>query len=315
MNILLSTDNNYAMPTGVLMTSIGENNSCEINYYVLINEEFSDENKESLMRVASKYNNSISFYTITPDDTKDFPVKKDYQPSHITIAAYYRLFVADILPNDVKKVLYLDCDIIVRHSIEALWNEDIEDYAIGVVRDCDEYSESKDNRLPYPMKEGYFNSGVLLINLDYWRKNKCYDLFEEFARTYNEKIIYHDQDVLNATLWNKKKWLRLTFNFQSSFILKPEYINKYDEQVMDEINATKYDPTIIHYVANTKPWNDNCILSYRTVWRYYWKKTEWKRFGLKAVKPNNFKDCIRYFLMRHDLFFPEKRYEKIILRK
>ena len=314
MNILLSTDNNYVMPTGVLMTSIGENNGCNINYYVLVDEKFSKESREALMRVAAKYKNAISFYTITPEETKDFPVKKDYQPSHITMAAYYRLFVADILPPDMEKVLYLDCDMVVRHSIEKLWSIDISDYAIGVVRDCDEFSESKDNRLPYPMQEGYFNSGVLLINLDYWRKNKCYDMFEDFARKHSEIIIYHDQDILNATLWDKKKWLPLTYNFQSSFIHKAEYRNNY-ERIEDEIKATKYDPTIIHYVANTKPWKIDCPMGYRVAWRYYWKKTEWSKQGLMGDSPKTLKDCIKNFLLRNELYFPENRYEKIILKK
>lgn len=314
MNILLSTDNNYAMPTGVLMTSIGENNSCSINYYVIVDERFSNENRESLMRIAERYSNTISFYTITPEETKDFPVKKDYQPSHITKAAYYRLFVADILPSDMDKILYLDCDMVVRHSIEELWSWDISEYAIGVVRDCDEFSESKDNRLPYPMQEGYFNSGMLLINLDYWRKNKCYDMFEDFARKHSEILIYHDQDILNATLWDKKKWLPLTYNFQSSFIHKAEYRNNY-ERIEDEINATKYDPTIIHYVANTKPWKIDCPMGYRVAWRYYWKKTEWSKQGLMGDNPKTLKECIKNFLFRNELYFPKARYEKIILKK
>ena len=314
MNILLSTDNNYVMPTGVLMTSIGENNKCSISYYVLVDEKFSSENKKALARVAAKYNNSISFYTITPEETKEFPFGLPNQPTHVSIATYYRLLITKILPQDVKKIIYLDGDMVVRHSIEELWNTEMERYAIGAVRDCDEFSESKDNRLPYPMQEGYFNAGMLLINLDYWRRNNCYDIFADFMIKYGDKIIYHDQDVLNATLWDKKKWLPLTYNFQSSFIHNAEYRNNY-ERIEDEIKATKYDPTIIHYVANTKPWNINCFFGYRGAWRYYWKKTEWSKQGLMGDNPRTLKEFFRNIALRNDLFFPEPRYEKIILRK
>ena len=50
VNILLSTDDNYVMPTGVLMTSICENTKSEVIFYIMTNSDFKEESKSSLKR-------------------------------------------------------------------------------------------------------------------------------------------------------------------------------------------------------------------------------------------------------------------------
>ena len=94
MNILFSTDNNYVMPTGVLMHSISINNPQDVNYYLMVNESFSKENEDKLRLIAKQYGNHISFHTITDEVTKVLPFGKDNMPGHVSIATYYRLFVA-----------------------------------------------------------------------------------------------------------------------------------------------------------------------------------------------------------------------------
>lgn len=314
MNILLSTDNNYVMPTGVLMTSIGENNGSDVNYYILTDTEFSDESRVALTRVSEKYGNTIKFYTITPELTKELPFGRSDQPDHVSIATYYRLFITEILPVDVHRILYLDGDMIVRHNLSELWNIDLSGYAVGVVHDCDEDSQTKGNRLPYPMETGYFNAGMLLINLDYWRDNCCFEVFLDFIEKHQDKIIFHDQDVLNATLWDKRKWVSVTYNFQSSFIYLPEYTADYTN-IQSDIDNSKYDPSIIHYVSSSKPWNIACFFGYRGTWRYYWGKTEWKKSGLVGDNPKSLIDYLRNFALRHQLFFPKTKYQKIIINR
>lgn len=314
MNILLSTDNNYVMPTGVLMTSIGYNNGSDVNYYILVNGEFTNDSRDALARVANQFGNKIFFFTITPEMTKDFPFGRADQPTHVSIATYYRLFITEVLPADVDKILYLDGDMVCRKNLADLWNIDLNEYAVGAVHDCDEVTQTKDNRLPYPMETGYFNAGMLLINLDYWRKNKSYNHFIECIEKHQNEIVFHDQDVLNICFWDKKKWLPLSYNFQSSFIHLPEYRTDYST-IAKEIEATKYDPAIIHYVSSSKPWNVNCFFGYRGAWRYYWRRSQWRSQKLMNDTPHGIKEMLRNFMLRHDLWFPKSKYQNIILRK
>ena len=314
MNILLSTDNNYVMPTGVLMTSIGYNNGSDVSYYILVNEEFTNDSRDALVSVANQFGNKIFFFTITPEMTKDFPFGRADQPTHVSIATYYRLFITEVLPADVDKILYLDGDMVCRKTLADLWNIDLNEYAVGAVHDCDEVTQTKDNRLPYPMETGYFNAGMLLINLDYWRKNKSYNRFIECIEKHQNEIVFHDQDVLNICFWDKKKWLPLSYNFQSSFIHLAEYRTDYST-IAKEIEATKYDPAIIHYVSSSKPWNVNCFFGYRGAWRYYWRRSQWRSQKLMNDTPHGIKEMLRNFMLRHDLWFPKSKYQNIILRK
>ena len=296
------------------MTSIGINNHASVNFHVFIDIEFEESNKRALYKVAMEYGNTISFYPISAESVKGFPFGVSNQPQHISVAAYYRLFVSKILPYDIGKIIYMDGDMIVRHSLEKLWETNIDSCAVGVVHDVSEPSHVVEERLLYPRQYGYFNSGMLLINVDYWRKNNCFERFSTFISNNQDKIIMHDQDVLNAVLYQEKKWLPITYNFQSGFIYKSKYVS-YDQSLTEEINEYKNDPTIIHYVSSSKPWNINCFFSYRSSWRYYWRKSKWSGRRLENDNPQNMKEYVRNYLLRNDLWFPDERYQRIILKK
>ena len=301
MNILLSTDNKYVMPTGVLMHSISINNPVDVNYYLMVNEEFTKESEDELRQVANQYGNYISFHIITEDVTRVLPFGKENMPGHVSIATYYRLFVAQVLPQNVHKIIYMDGDMIVRGSLEKLWNTDLDGYAIAAVHDMDEQKHIDSKRLPYPMETGYFNAGMQLINVDYWRKNDSLSIFMDFLKVYANKIVYHDQDVLNSCLYDKKKWVPLTYNFQNGFLLKEKC---YPKSIEKEVEETLGNPIVIHYSTDMKPWNIGCFHPYRDVWRKYKKLSQWKKINYEGDHASNLKEYVRNLLLRNSLWNP-----------
>ena len=128
-----------------------------------------------------------------------------------------------MLNSDIDKVLYLDSDIVVDKSLETLWNSNISNYAVGCVTDMSEAKHDY-NRLDFDPKLGYFNAGVLLINLKYWRDHHIIDEFVNIIINHPEMIEQHDQDVLNIVLCKNKFTLPLTYNVQNGFLFKPEYL-------------------------------------------------------------------------------------------
>lgn len=312
MNILLSTDNKYLMPTGVLMHSIGENNGSDVHYHILTDPEFSESSVSSLRRIAERYNNTIAFYTITSDMTKNLPFGREDQPKGVTIATYYRLFISKVLPESVHKIIYLDGDMIVRKSLDDLWNTDLTGYALGAVHDSDELHHLK--RLPYSKDKGYFNAGMLLINLDYWRNGPCFSSFLQCAHDYNDIIIMHDQDILNITFHDQKLWLPMKYNFQSSYVLESSWYTC-PETDRKEAQITMFDPAIIHYASNDKPWKISCFHPHTAVWRYYWKQSEWRNEKLSGEDPKTLIERIRFFALRHNLYMPKCQYKRCILKK
>ncbi len=297
MDIVICTDNNYVMPAGVLICSICENNVTEkIRFHIIVDDAFLEENRQSLFEEVLRYNQEICFHHIDKNLYSSFPIGLKGQLRHLTFAAYYRLFLGRILPPSIKKVLYLDCDIIVRHNLAELWNTDIEEYAVGCIADQGEGSIIFYNRLRYPQHLGYFNSGVLLINLDYWRNYNLLEEFLDFLKKYPERALTFDQDVLNYVLRHRKKCLPLKYNVQSGFLCNELNISwEYEKELEEAINS----PCIIHYIDIMKPWIKGCDHPYKSEFFKYRQLTKWRNYPLQKLRIKfTKKEQLKRFLSR-----------------
>lgn len=280
MDIVLCTDNNYVMPTGVLMCSVCENNQA-VAFHVVLGEDTTEENIQKLRGICSKYSAKLSLYRLDYSSLDFVPFGRDGQPGHVSVVTYFRLFLAQLLPESLDRVLYLDGDIICLKSLQQLWDLDLCDYPIAAAIDMDANDPDRYNRLGYSYSKGYYNAGVLLVNLKYWREKSSLDVFKSFIETYPERIIFHDQDVLNYVFAGKILPLDIRYNLQSGFLeQKPSYIP-------DRSNFEEYirDPYLVHYTTNIKPWIKGCSHPYASHFLYYYHCSPWcnERLALKRV--------------------------------
>ena len=299
MDIVLCTDNRYVMPTGVLMYSIGVNNDVPVNYHILVGHGFAEEGRFALEKVAKASDSRCHFCEINEFVTRDLPFDRDGMPKHVSIATYYRLFLTEVLPQNLHKILYLDGDMIVRHSLSDLWNYDLDGCPLGAVHDMAEPLNAQ--RLGI---ENYFNAGTLLINLDFWREHHCLSKFYDFLAQRGNEIVLHDQDVLNVVFDGQVRWLPLTYNFQNGFILAQPH-KQYNPLLQGEIDACKNNPAIIHYTIYNKPWNVACFHPYREEWRKYQRQTQWKDYRYDEPKPSKLIHYVRNCLFRYTSFVPK----------
>lgn len=307
MIIVCSTDNNYVMPLCVMLCSLLENNRGEeIQIHVLCGN-VSDDNKEILSRLILKYKKHIIFHDMDDNDFSDFPIKEKYQVQSISLATYYRLFLPKILPDNIKKVIYIDCDIIVRHSLRPLWNLNLEDYAIAGVLDPENNLPYSYNRLKYPQSAGYFNAGLLVINLDYWRKTKAMENFYSIVAQKNIELKYHDQDIINVCFQDRKKRISFKYNLQNDFLYKQKYL-RLAWEFWDELEDCIEDPTIIHFIYGEKPWFMECSHPYKGEFIKYYEMTEYKAIPLRKLKNSNFLDITISFMKRiYRAAFPKEK--------
>ena len=306
MHILLSTDKNYIMPSAVMMKSVSVNNADEeIVFHVQIDQSVKEEGRRSIKHVLSNPKHSVLFHMMDGNIFKDYP-SLGTTKSYLSKTAYYRLFVTDVVSDDVHKILYLDGDIIVRKSLKPLWETSIDNYAIGCVTDMAEGRHDY-MRLGYDKKNGYFNSGVLLMNLDYWRKHHLKKKFLELIVNEPQKIVLHDQDVLNIVLYNQKLMLPLTYNFQNGFLRKPEFSSLHEDYPLykEEILETLSNPVIVHYTDQKKPWHVEDCNPYGYEFVKYYKQTEWRFKPLRHCYVNTFRHYIGVFFRKMKLV-PEK---------
>ena len=268
MDVVLCTDANYVQPSEVAICSICYNNEMDITFHI-VTDALSRKKVEELRPVIKKWDQKVEFYTVDDKKCSYLPYGRSDQPTHASMASYYRLFLASLLPADVDKLLYLDCDMIVRHSLADLWQTDMRECAIAGVDDMSSMDADKYNTLKYYPAEGYFNAGMLLINLKYWRDNNLESEFLEFARMYPERIVFHDQDILNFVLRDRKLRLPFTYNVQDGFLYDTIHFLMwpYEEEYQEAIT----DPCIVHYSIRFKPWHKDCMHPWKDEYLKYLK--------------------------------------------
>ena len=161
MNILYSSDDNYAKISMVSLASMLENNKemKKIKIYY-IDDNISIENKKKIIEIVNLFKREIEFISSDILDTS-FIMKTNFSK-----AGYYRLLISNIILED--KILYIDCDTLILNSLEKLWNINMKNIPIaGVVDTVQNYVATS---VGMKNNSSYINSGVMLINLDYWRK-------------------------------------------------------------------------------------------------------------------------------------------------
>ena len=306
MDIILSTDDNFVQHCCVAMTSVLENND-DVTFY-LFTAGLSPENSTLISRLVEDRNGILHICRIDDEIVKDFPMPKG-AGEHISIATYYRLFARNVLPSDVERVIYLDCDIVVRGSLEPLWQMDIDNYALGAVYQGMNFLTKEDfKRLGIPEERGYFNAGVLLINLEYWRKNQVTERLFDFIKRQYHRIKQHDQDTLNAVLFNEVFPISYKWNYLPQF-----YLIRTGLSFPDHVDySEKLDPVVIHFVSVPKPWEFGCANPYTEEYFKYldltpfkgWRpRFEWKKYYKQVLWPNMLNLLLKVDFLRLRRFF------------
>ena len=279
INIVACTDKKFIMPTGVMMTSVCENNmDTDVVFHIIVDEDVNTDDCRDLKDAVTIYRGkSVLFYHANDKmQKKSFP--KGMNRNDITRTTYYRLFLAEILPQELDKVLYLDGDVIVRHSLLPLWNTNIEEKAVAAAYDCSSGRIEYYNRLKYPFELGYFNAGVLLINLKYWREHQVLNDFISYMENHADSIRCHDQDVLNVVFRCRKVTVPLKYNLQHLFLLKK--CDDYDYWKLEqEVLEARGDPCIVHFTSRWKPWRiyrRGWVHHFSSTWDKYQNMTKWK---------------------------------------
>lgn len=259
MNIALCTDENFSIPALVCMTSIFENNKSErCNVYILT-DSLSSNVCAKFYELAKVYGQKVEIITIDKQRFDGLIVNERFP-----ISMYYRFLLPEMLIGE-SKVLYLDCDIIVRHSLSELYDTSLDGKALAAVvaQSCDDIIWTNQLKLNSP----YFNSGVLLMNMDYWRQNDSFNKLVSWVANNPDKCMLPDQNALNVIFDGCVEYLDYTYNYQEAwFNVETTKIHYAKWNTIKEIGK---DPIIIHYCQAEKPWFEECKNPFKAEWIKY----------------------------------------------
>ncbi|MDF2789077.1 MAG: hypothetical protein K0S80_2175 [Neobacillus sp.] len=248
VSIVTLSNDNYAVHLATMLFSLFENKLPDSNYQIyIIDGNLSIENKTKINNLLKKYNTSPIYLNVDPNIYENCRAW-----GHVSREAFYRISIPNLLDSSIEKALYLDSDLIIKGDLRELWeNEKLKRHFLGAVEDPVDFAGI---RLPRGYK--YFNSGVLFMNLKKWRKYNISGKILHFINKYPSKIIWWDQDALNAILYNK--WFPLDY--------------KWNYQVfrMGHLNLS---PIIIHFNTDVKPWNGETYL--KEEYYYYRDRLDW----------------------------------------
>lgn len=254
MNILLAFNSNYFLPALVMLNSLLKNNRwCpEIVIYVMY-LDLKEEEIRRFVQEAEKWGNARAEFIRVPEDAfADAPLHLKW----ISRETYFRLLAQEMLPQDVKRLLYLDVDLTIRGSLKEFYNQDMEGNLL--VACCSHEAFKPDahtlQQLTLPEDTIYFNAGVLLYDLEGQRREIDPAIYREYPVLFYKQLRYGDQDVLNAVFYGMTK------------LADYRVYNMFDYYVRRErdVERVRKHAVIFHYNGKGKPWMEQ-----------YWGKMAW----------------------------------------
>lgn len=284
ITIVVSSDENYAQHVGVMLQSMFSNLQATSSLCIyLIDGGISSTNRMHIQSIVESHGGSLQI--IHPDTT-------DYErlpKARYGLAAYQRVSMAECLPKSVNKVIYLDADTLVFDDIAKLWSVRLGDKPLAAVEN---FSPTAHCRGGFS-RQAYFNSGVLVTYLDYWRSNSIKKQVIEYLDRNHANLRCYDQCGLNHAFQNN--WLKLLpeWNQQGDLF---RVIRKYAQgcgYTHQQLLHAIQQPSIAHFIGTQKPWLWRSFSPFKKHYRHYLSQTPWAG---KDYQDDSIANRIRYTL-------------------
>ena len=197
LNIAYGADDKFMFGAGVSIESVIINNKEKKLRFHIFTDDISSENANKLSQICDKHKTAISIYNVNADFIKTLPSNKAW--NH---AIYFRLMIADYFVGKAERVLYLDSDVFCAGDIGYLIDLDLSGHTVAAVYDPSAKHIIKTDELFCTnfATLGYFNSGVMLINVDEWNKHnvtsKSMNILINDSKL--NALTYYDQDAINV---------------------------------------------------------------------------------------------------------------------
>ena len=273
--IVLACDGSYAMQLAtVLVSAVEANRSGQpLDVYVLC-EQFPVGMRQRVVDSVPEGSTVIHWVPVDLSSFEGLPT----MPHISSRMAFARLMIPRIFSTNVHRVLYLDADTLVLDDLIPLWEVDLKGAVIGAVLDRI-LDPALKRRVPgvdkwldsFPRVRDYFNNGVLLIDLDAWRKERISEKAIEYLRFHPDSP-YNDQDALNVACDGRWTELGLRWNFYDHF----------RTSILDMPPAER--PKIAHFVGSQKPWKASALSVNADLYEVFRGRTRFARTTVDKLR-------------------------------
>jgi lipopolysaccharide biosynthesis glycosyltransferase len=255
IHVLLAFDDNFWAPAYAVMRSIclATRRRKDLVFH-LCEMGLTEPHKQDLERITTEFGAKLVFNDLTTNETFAKQIAELPRDNRLNHMMYARLMVDVLVPKNVERIIYFDCDTYIRGNIEELAEIDLQGKAIGAVEDAhaDFITTKRDmaeNKDLFDTADPYFNSGLLVIDTKKWRQAKVLDKLKQMVADGTMARLYYDQDFLNLVF--KDNWFHLD-----------QMWNVIDPRPPHET----FGPKMLHYTGKRRPWK---VLSYVAFARAY----------------------------------------------
>lgn len=265
MDILVTIDEHYLSPLKVMLLSLKEHNKNNQVTIWLIHERIEQEKLLEIEELLSSWDWTLKNIRVKEQFFDEAPTVKRY-PKEM----YYRLLCGEILPKKLKRILYLDPDILIINSLDELWDLDLEGYLLGAARHSGVTNLTTSiNNIRLKTDHNYYNSGVMLIDLEKARELIKLEDINQTIEKFANVLLLPDQDILNHLYGQfikeipEEKWNYDARKYKSYLV---KSLGEYD------IHWMMKNTSVLHFCGKPKPWEEKSETRFTALYLDYAKR-------------------------------------------
>ena len=268
IHVALGFDDPFAKFAGTTIISMFENISQPppvVTVHILHDNTLTQENRDKFIYLAGRYNQIIKFYNVEEKFIKELnfflSVFSPNALKRFSMLSAFRLLIGKIIPAEIVKIIYLDSDVLVNLNINELWTIELGNNVIAAVPEHDEpavgFAICRDG---FVKPENYFNSGVMIINLEKMRSE------EKKILEATKFIAARQYGLLNQNIFN--------YCFSERTVKLPRKFNVWVRE-QPRFNNTPIERKIYHYIGKSNSLGLDIRDKYNRLYWQYFCKTPW----------------------------------------
>lgn len=268
MHVACATDERYLPHAATMLQSLLSNQTTDVHVHLLHGPEMTTGPLEAMAEMVRGAGAEVSAWQVRDDWVAGLPTV-----GRIPKAMWYRIFLPQFLAG-VRKVLYLDADVLVCERLDDLWHTNLDGALVAAVTNVPEaHHLRRAAELGLRSARDYFNSGVLLLNLELMRARRSTRELLELAVARRDELLWPDQDALNLVLGEARVPLHPRWNRMNSFRFP------WSGELLgyEELEQALAHPAIVHFEGPgpNKPWHFLAEGPVRELYSRHRARTPW----------------------------------------
>ncbi len=274
MNVCVTVNSKYMRYLYTMLLSLYKNNNKGSIFLYVIQRDFTEKDKKDILDLTEKYGNHVEYIWVDEHKFDSMPAHREDR-ENLSLEIYFRLLIPELIPDTVDRILMLDVDVVVNHSIKELFAMDMGEKCLGAAPNmCANFIVDKNFRKWYPKERTHwihYNTGILLWNLKRIREIYPRDYLFQMAFKYKIEISTFEEELFNIEFGEKDilaldplKWDYISTRVNK--FIKPNF-KKYES-----LEELKSGCSIVHY-AGLNPWEAGAKDKSFSLWWDYAKET------------------------------------------